>query len=310
MNLVTQDKNKKSSKKFLLKFLVLPLWILGLSYCPSSKNQLKIRRAETFFNNLGTEPENLHPIKSTDYAASVVQNYILESLLVRDPHTYEWKSQLAKKGTISPDGKTFVFELFDNLKWSDGKDLTAEDVVFSFSAYRDPAFGGIRYLSYFENMESVTALSRTKIQFSVKKVYFNNFSVIASMDILPKHIYKDPKAKLSKTLIGSGPYLLSHYIRGKVLVLKQNPLWAGKQNFPDQKKWNFPSIVFRFVKTEADTLLRMEKQELDFSRLTSESFVKKTNKPPWGIHREIKREIKSKKYPTAISKPVVILLLD
>ena len=282
MKLVIGFKNKNSGPELFLKFFVLGLWILSLSDCLPKKHQLKITRSKTFFNNLGTEPETLHPIKSTDHVASVVQHYMLESLLVRDPHTYEWKPQLAKKWTISPDGKSFVFELFDNLKWSDGKDLTAKDVEFSFSAYRDPAYGGIRYLSYFENMESVKALSPTKIKFLVKKVYFNNFSVIASMDILPKHIYKDPKVKLSKTLTGSGPYLLSHYIRGKVLVLKQNPLWAGKQNFPQQKKWNFPTIVFRFVKTEADTLLRMEKQELDFSTLTAESFVKKTNKLPWG----------------------------
>ena len=285
--------------KFIITIFLFLFLIITSSSCVKNKVHLKINRAETYFNNLSGEPENLHPIKSTDYYSSVVQYYILESLLQRDEDTYEWKSNLAKTWSISADGKTFTFELFDNLKWSDGKDLTVQDIKFSFNAFRNPEYGGIRHLPYFEQMESVKILNKKKIQFKVKEPYFGNFEVIANMDIIPEHIYKDPKLKMSKSLIGSGPYKLDHYIKGKILVLKQNPLWAGKNNPSNKGKWNFPTLVFRFIKSESDTLLRMEKGHLDFSDLTPESFLEKTKKAPWGT--KIKKVKYSNQEPSGYS---------
>ena len=276
-----QEIKKNDQLKTVKSVFLSLLFIISFSFCSKNKVNLKINRVETYFNNLSGEPENLHPIKSTDYYSAVVQSYVLESLLQRDEDSYEWKANLAKKWNISPDGKSFTFELFDNLKWSDGKELTVQDIKFSFSAYRNPEYGGIRYLPYFEKMESVEILDDKTVMFKVKEPYFGNFQVIAGMDIIPEHIYKDPKLKMSKNLIGSGPYKLSHYIKGKILVLKRNPLWARQNNPVNKGRWNFPTIVFRFVKSEADTLLRMEKEHLDFSYLTAESFLEKTKSAPW-----------------------------
>ena len=276
------------------------LLLLSLLQCINSKHNFKILKEETFFNNLGGEPATLHPIRSTDYEASVIQTHVLEALLRRNSDTYEWESSLAKKWTMSPDGKTMTFEIFDNLQWSDGKALTTQDIKFSFSAYTNPAYGGIRYLPYFEKIKSATILSDTKIKFEVKEPYFGNFQVVASfLKVIPEHIYKDPKSKLSKTVIGSGPYLISHYIRGKVLVLKKNPYWKGVENKTDGKRFLFPSIVFRFVSDPTDILLRMEKEQLDFTALSSESYVKKTNSAPWGS--KIKKVTYSNKMPAGYS---------
>ena len=266
----------------MLKTLLFFLVLLTSVQCINSKHNFRIYKEETFFNNLGAEPENLHPIKSTDYYSSVIQSHILESLLERDDDTYEWEPSVAKKWSVSPDGKTMTFEIFDNLQWSDGKPLTARDIQFSFSAFTNPAYGGIRHLPYYEKIKSAVVLSDTKIQFEVKEPYFGNFQVIAEMDILPEHIYKDPKLKLSKTVIGSGPYMISHYIKGKVLVLKKNPLWKGVENKTAGKRFQFPSIVFRFVSDSTDVLLRMEKEHLDYTPLRAEEYVNKTDSPPWG----------------------------
>ena len=279
--------------------LLFILLLLTYFQCINSKHNFKIYRQETFFNNLGAEPENLHPIKSTDYYSAVIQSHILESLLERNDDTYEWEPSLAKKWSVSPDGKIMTFEIFDNLQWSDEKPLTTQDIKFSFSAYTNPAYGGIRYLPYFEKIKSATVLSDTKIQFEVKEPYFGNFQVIAGMSVIPEHIYKDPKLKLSKTVIGSGPYMISHYVKGKILVLKKNPLWKGVENKIDRKRFQFPSIVFRFVSDPTDVLLRMEKEHLDFTDLSAEQYMNKTNKPPWGA--KIKKVEYSNKGPKGYS---------
>ena len=286
---------------FTPKNPVLNNLFLGLIFtilsCTGGTKNLKINRGETFFNNLASEPESLHPIRSTDYYARVVQHYILEKLLQQNKDSNKWEPLLAKKWTISPNNKIFTFELYDNLKWSDGKPLTTKDVKFSFEAYKNPEYGGIHGIPYYEKIDSAKVLSPTKIQFKAKTLYFGNFQVIASMKIIPQHIYKDPKARLSKTLIGSGPYKLSAYIKGKILVLKQNPLWEGKNHSINKGKWQFKTIAFRFIESDVDTLLRMEKQHIDFTRLSTESFYDKTNKPPWGV--ELKKVKYKNKEPAA-----------
>ncbi len=284
-----QALNKKSALiNIKARLRLWAVWLAGgallLSSCTNKKPPLKINRSETFFYNLGSEPENLHPIRSTDVPSSIVQGYIMETLLQRNKDTYEWEPSLAKKWEVSPDGRTFTFELHKGLKWPDGRSLTAQDVKFSFEAYRSPKYGGIRYLPYFEKMDSAHILDDKRIQFKVKEPYFKNFDVIAGMlMIIPEPVYKDPKKKLPRQLAGSGPYILDRYIKGKLLVLRKNPLWAGKNHPVNKNKWLFKTLVFRFVKTEADALLRMEKEQLDFNWLSPESFFEKTKKEPWGV---------------------------
>ena len=292
MNIHTTPKQKKKSTSAptFLPLSIL-LWVsLFLSPLACTKSSVKIDKSTTFFRNIANEPENLHPIRSTDYYSRVIRDYIIESLLQRNDNTYKWESRLSKKWEVSPDGLIFTFELYDNLKWSDGKPLTSKDVKFSFEAYRDPKYGGISYLPYYERMESAKVISDTKIQFKVKEPYFGNFNAISGMGIIPEHIYKDPEAKLSKTIVGSGPYVLHKYIKGKFIILEKNPLWTGDKNPTNQGKWKFKTVAFRFVSSEVDTLLRMAKGHIDFSSLTIESFLQKTKNPPWGT------EIKKVKY--------------
>ena len=275
------------------------LLLLSLVQCINYKYNFKTSKKESVFYNLRSEPATLHPIRSVDYSSAVILKYVLESLLRKNSDTWEWEPSLAKKWTISPDRKTMTFEIFDNLQWSDGKPLTTQDIKFSFSAYINPAYGGISSLHFFEKIKSATILSETKIKFEVKEPYFGNFETLADMKIIPEHIYKDPKLKLSKTMIGSGPYIISRYIRGKILVLKKNPYWKGVENKTDGKRFLFPSIAFRFVSDPTDVLLRMEKEQLDFTTLSSEDYVKKTNSAPWGS--KIKKVEFSNKEPAGYS---------
>ena len=270
--------------------------LITLSSCLNEEApHIPIKKTETFYNNLGQEPENLHPIKSTDYVASVTQSYILESLLERNSDTYQFESSLARKWVRKPDQKTFLFYLRKNLKWSDGQPLTAKDVKFSFDAYKNPAYGGITSLPYYEKLESATLLNDHTILFKAKEVYFGNFQVVATMKIIPKHIYQDPKAKLNKTLIGSGPYKIGSYLKGKMIILTKNSYWKERRPSDPLKKWNFKNIVLRFIPEETNFLLHMQKESLDYASLSAESFEIRTTRRPWGT--------KVKKYKVLNKQP-------
>lgn len=283
-----------TSKKFsALGLIVASVWLSSCS-CSNIPN-IHIIKSETFYNNLSGTPENLHPIRSTDSYSKIVQSYVIESLLERDSDTYKWKSSLAKKWKISRDGKIFTFYLYKDLMWSDGKRLTSQDVKFSLEAFKDPKYGGISYIPYFENLESIEIIDDYSFRVKTKNVYFGNFQVIAGMQVLPKHVYQDHKLKLSNTVIGSGPYMVEENIKGKILVLKKNPNWKVQSKNPANKgQWLFPKVVFRFIQSDDDALLRIQRGDIDFIAMSPESYTQKTNKQPWG-KTVIKEEIQLKK---------------
>ena len=279
----------------LAYFLLSGLLVLGGMACTKKKalqpGQKNIKKLPTFFRNLGSEPENLHPIRSTDLYSSIVQGYVLDTLLVRNLDTYKLEPHLAEKWEVSADHKTFTFTIRPSVQWHDGKPLTVKDVAFSFKAYKDPSFGGAHFLPYLENIQSVQVLDKTRVRFKANKKYFGNLSVLGTLQIIPEHIYKDKEKKLSRKLMGSGPYVLKQYERGKKIILEQNKNWWGRAVKSDH--YRIPRVVFRFIRDENDELIRMAAGDFDFLSLGAEAYMKKTNKPPWGVDI-IKKEISNK----------------
>lgn len=238
----------------------------------------------TFYYNLSVEPKTLNPITSKDAYASRVQSYVLDSLMSRNVDTYEWEPELATQGEISEDGTTFTFTLRQGATFHDGKEVTAEDVKFSFDVIFDDAFQAFHIRPYFENIAQATVLDRYTVRFTAKKKYFGNFNVLAGLEVLPKHVYGDAKKakKLNKKLIGSGPYILDRYDKGRQIVLQRNTKWWGNELPQFQGEHNVKRIVLKFANEENIALAMLTKGELDFESLTPEAYVKKTEGPEWG----------------------------
>ena len=255
------------------------------------KVHVKAGKQSTLFRNFNAEPENLHPIRSTDYYSTKIQEFVLDTLLVRNLDTYEWEPHLAEKWEASKDHKVFTFTIRSNVKWHDGRPLTVKDVAFSFKAYKDPSFGGAHFLPYLENIESVEILDENRVQFKASKKYFGNLEVLGTLFIIPEHIYKDKEKKLSRVLPGSGPYILKKYEKGKKIVLGQNKNWWGRAVKSNTHR--IKRIVFRFISDENDQLIRMAAGDFDFLGLGPEAYIKKTSKAPWG-ESIIKKEIRNK----------------
>ncbi len=242
----------------------------------------------TFKYNLGQQPTTLNPLSSTDAYSSNVQSYILEGLLERNVDTYDWQPALATKWEISKDGLQYTFTLREGVKWHDGKPFTAEDIKFTFDAIMHPKnkYKTAHSKPYFENIKEVKILAPNKIQFIAKKVYFANFDTVASMTIVPKHLYENPtekqQKKLNKTLIGTGAYRLGPYKRGKSLTLVSNKEWWGRLDKDRKGEKNFSKVLMRFVKDGTVAIQRTERGDLDFLSLSSEEFEKKTSGKKWG----------------------------
>ncbi len=237
----------------------------------------------TFYQVMSAEPETLNPITSTDAYGQILENITLDGLLWLNADTYEWEPGLAEKWEISKDGMTITFNLRKDVKFHDGKPLTAEDVKFSFDYIQDDKFKAVAKRPYFENFSGVTIIDPYTVRFNAKEKYFNNLNVISSvgfMPILPKHIYGDPNAKLNKVMIGSGPYKIDKYDKAKGITLKRNKEWWGNTVYPGAYK--FDEIYYRFVKDENTRLEMIKKGQIDFDAITPEAYSKKAVGDPWG----------------------------
>lgn len=283
-------------KRPLQHFFVLVLcggsFITGCT--PGKNTSVDAKATDTFIESFRTEPETLHPIRSTDLYATKIHFLTIDTLLQRDLDTHELKPHLATSFKWSKDGQFITFTLRKGVKFHDGKPLTAQDVAFSFKATTDPSYGGLHALPYFENIESVKVLDTHRVQFKIKNRYFGNLQALGTtLSIIPEHIYKDKKQGLNRSLTGSGAYILKTFDRGKSITLEQNPKWWGRSVKPTQ--YRIKKIMIRFIKDENDQLIRATSGGLDFlPNLSIEAFMKKTNKPPWGVDM-IKKEIQSKR---------------
>jgi peptide/nickel transport system substrate-binding protein/microcin C transport system substrate-binding protein len=264
------------------------LSVLLLSVFLTSGVAQAAKKGGTFYYNLETSPTTLNPLSAVDYYSSLVHNWVMETLLERDNDTYDWNPSLATEWEISKDGLQYTFTLREGVKWHDGKPLTAEDVKFSFDAVMHPEnkYKTAHQKPYFENIDRVEILAPNKVKFVAKKVYFGNFQVVATMDIVPKHIYESPSKKaakkLNKTAWGSGPYKVDKFQKGKKLILKKNKDWWGNSDPSKKNDYNFEKIHMRFVKDSTIAITRIEKGDIDFQSLTSEEYVKKTSGSKWG----------------------------
>ncbi len=84
------------------------------------------------------DSNNYDPHKSTARAASEVLFMMGDTLVALDPDMKTIAPGLAESWEVSEDGKTYTFHLRDDVKFCDGKPMTAEDVVYSFTRWQDP----------------------------------------------------------------------------------------------------------------------------------------------------------------------------
>ncbi len=201
----------------------------------------------------------------TPYAAirgpgRLITTYIFDTLAFPDV-TGEPKPWVAKSWTTSPDGKTWTFNLNENVKFHDGMPLTSDDVVFSFNynlTGPGAASGVAQGVTY---IDTVTAPDPKTVVITLKTVrpsFLQDIAGAFGFAIMPKHIWStvtDPaKFQGPTALIGSGPYKLENF-----------DLTTNSFNFVANEDFFLgPAKVQKFqIVPVADALLALERGEVD-----------------------------------------------
>jgi peptide/nickel transport system substrate-binding protein len=179
---------------------------------------------------------------------SIIARHIVEYLVETGPDNIT-RPNLATSWEASDDLKTWTFHLRKGVKWSNGDDFNADDVVFNFTRWLDPKTGSSN-LGLFNAMLEETDQKDKKgkpikrmIKGAVEKVDAHTVRLNMKSPVLstPENLYNYPTAivhrnfekeggDLSKNPVGTGPYTLAEYRVGEKAVLKKRkePYWGGE----------------------------------------------------------------------------------
>jgi peptide/nickel transport system substrate-binding protein len=137
---------------------------------------------------------------------------------------------IASKWETSDDGKQWTFTIGEDRKWSDGEQVTADDVEYTYTSIIDtPALqeanGGL-----VTNIASVEATDPQTVEFTLKSAQASNPG--QEIPIVPEHVWSKENAtefKADANVVGSGPYTITAYKTGQTVEMKANPhFWRGK----------------------------------------------------------------------------------
>lgn len=203
-----------------------------------------IAPAAPSFNGTATitftqEPDNLSYLYTTMWFSSITRDFWDKGLWSFDDKNQpvpEIAAEIptAENGGLSADGKTITVKLRDDVKWSDGEDVTADDFVFSYDMIMsDKNVVNGRY-PFEDYVESVTAKDPQTLVIQLKEPFAPWLSYMFDDWVLPKHILQpvfdsegtiDNAAWNKAPTVGVGPYVFSEWESGSHIIFKANPNW-------------------------------------------------------------------------------------
>ena len=175
---------------------------------------------------------------------------------------------LADDIRLADDGLSVSFHLNPRARFSNGDQVTAQDVKFSFDTLtRDPT-ASPSYRFYWADVARAVALDAANVRFDFKRRNAELHLIVAQLPVFSRK-WLPPGSKLGDRVlappIGSGPYLLERYDQGKFSRFRRNPgYWAA--NEPVRRgMYNFDTIIYRYYKDETARLEAFKAGEFDLS---------------------------------------------
>ena len=192
------------------------------------------------------------------------QRMVYNGLADYNAETGQLVPGLARSWTASESADTFTFQLTPGVLFHDGKELTAEDVKFSFEMIVD-ATVGTPFASYVPNLKSVDAPDKHTVVIRFNGANVLLMPALSLMGIVPKHLWagSDPKKNQYLTNpVGTGPFVFKEWVRSDRVAFTANKNYFRKgRPYVDQ-------VIFKVVPDASVGLETFKNGELDavFSR--------------------------------------------
>jgi len=242
----------RSKAKRTADILLVVSLLLGLSACGKEKqtNVSEGTRNQVLHIGNGAEPQGLDPHIVTGVPEHYIISALLEGLVVEDPVDLTPQPGVAESWTVSDDGKTYVFRIRADARWSNGDPVTANDFVYSWMRLLSPALGAeyAYQLFYLENAREfytgqmtdfsnvgveATDSHTLEVTLAAPTPFF--LSLLAHYSTFPVHQetieeFGSIDSRTSKwtrpgNYVGNGPFALRQWELNKIIVVEKSPTY-------------------------------------------------------------------------------------
>ena len=196
---------------------------------------------------IAQQVDSFNPFTAQLAVTTNILNHVYDSLVTVDAATNEPAAALATEWESSDDGLTWTFRLRDDVTFSDGEPLTADDVAWTFTTIMENESAAIANGSYVSGFDTVTAEDDHTVVIELDEPQATMTSL--NVPIVPRHVWEPILEEEGEDFadytgedlpaVGSGPFVLTEHQRGEHITLEANPdHWRGAPGFAD--------LVFRY----------------------------------------------------------------
>ena len=216
------------------------------------------------------EPSTLIPMLAGDAASHSVAGMIFNGLVKYDTDL-SVIGDLAESWEISKDGLVITFHLRKGVKWADGVEFTADDVMFGFKTIIDEKIP-TAYKEDFIQVKKAETPDRYTFKVTYEKPFAPALTTWGNLVVLPKHLLEGKditKSEFVRNPVGLGPYKLVRWTSGQDLILESYKDYFEGRPYIDK-------YVYRVIPDSATMFLELQAGGIDMMGLTPIQYTKQT----------------------------------
>jgi oligopeptide transport system substrate-binding protein len=192
---------------------------------------------------VGYEPATLNPVVAADMTSSNMIDQLFDGLVGRTGEM-DIVPSVADSWELLEDGRRYVFHLRDDVFWSDGSSVTAQDFEYALKRMLDPLyqfqsatklFDILGARAYYEgrlndvDQVGVMAVDLQTLVIDLEKPAGHFLHVIHEVKPVPKGVIDEFDSSWTDPAIpvNNGPYLLNSWEHGESMILERNPRYFG-----------------------------------------------------------------------------------
>lgn len=210
----------------------------------------------SYTEGMVSTPEHINPLLApANEVDADLSRIVYSGVLKFDPQLNLIPDLAESMPQISPDGKTYTIRLKPDLYWQDGIQLTADDVVFTYTAIENAELRSPLRLSW--NRVDVTKIDDHTVKITTRES-LAPFIANLTVGIIPKHIWETVSAndfalsKYNLEPVGSGPFQVSEIQRGRDGEIRSMTLTAFRRYYGDGPY--LKTLNFKFYATTDDLI--------------------------------------------------------
>ncbi len=266
-----------------LRLPALLFFCAVFSLLPSCGQKVE-RNPNTFVEASIGDARRLNPVIANDSASGAINDQVFNGLVKYDKNI-KLVGDLAERWTVTNNGKTITFYLRKGVQWHDGVEFTAEDCLFTYQKFIDPAVA-TPYSSSYTDIKKAEVVDKYTFRVTYKEP-FSPALESWTAGMIPKHLLENKDINtdsFNRNPVGTGPYKFKEWVAGQKIVLEANERYF-------EGRPNIDQFIYRIIPDSSTMFQELLSGGVDLMGLTPLQYLRKSET------RRIKENYNKFRYP-------------